>query len=790
MGQGDCGILVKSSLYSALVLVTTAALLTAVFSGFPSLSAQAVSGSLFDPGDIISDAEFFDADSMTPQQIQQFLESQACSSRDGAPCMRSYQLTTTSIAAVGGSHCKAYQGAANESASTIIWKVGQACSINPRVLLVLVQKEQSLVSSPRWDGYTRATGYGCPDTAACDTKYYGFFNQVYRAAWQFRQYTLTPDHWRYRIGPTAVQYHPNLSCGSSVVPIRNQATANLYNYTPYQPNPAALANLYGTGDGCSSYGNRNFWRIYYDWFGSPTDTSPLGIVENMQPVANGIGIWGWTLDTDDPAPLTVHVYLDGRMVLGAAAADNRSDIGSRFGLGSNHGFALSVPAGPGPHSVCVYAINVGEGSNKTLGCHVVTVLTGNPMGVVDNIQPRPGGFGIWGWAIDPDSSDPISVHFYVDGRMVKGIVANVNRSDLTGIRPGYGTNHAFAETLDVSPGPHTVCAYAINIGPGTTNPSLGCHSVVAGGSPLGQIDRATSGIGKIAVSGWLIDPDTTEPIMAHLYLDGRMVAGLGAHEERTDMGVYSSFGGAHGFSAEIPATAGKHDLCVYGINVGSGSNTLINCQGIEVGGSPLGRIENMQPQFGAIGVWGWAYDPDVVAPAMVHIYVDGNMRGGFGANVPRSDLDIIPAEYGNDHAFGASVPASPGTHQVCVYVINIGYGQNTNLGCIQVAVSGDPVGVLENIQPVAGGLGIWGHAVDPDTDQPITVRAYVDDVLVGTASANQSRADLADRYPGYGASHAFGLEVPAAPGHHKVCVTATNQGAGADVSLGCVMVLR
>jgi len=43
----------------------------------------------------------------------------------------------------------------------------------------------------------------------------------------------------------------------------------LYYYTPYVPNKAALDNLYGTGDACSAYGNRNFWRFYHDWFGSP-----------------------------------------------------------------------------------------------------------------------------------------------------------------------------------------------------------------------------------------------------------------------------------------------------------------------------------------------------------------------------------------------------------------------------------------------------------------------------------------------------------------------------------------
>jgi hypothetical protein len=56
--------------------------------------------------------------------------------------------------------------------------------------------------------------------------------------------------------------------------IENSATAALYNYTPYQPNQAALNNLYGTGDGCSAYGNRNFWRIFNDWFGS-SQTPPF-----------------------------------------------------------------------------------------------------------------------------------------------------------------------------------------------------------------------------------------------------------------------------------------------------------------------------------------------------------------------------------------------------------------------------------------------------------------------------------------------------------------------------------
>jgi putative cell wall-binding protein len=67
---------------------------------------------------------------------------------------------------------------------------------------------------------------------------------------------------------TAVLYNPNSGCGSTPVYIRNSATAALYYYTPYQPNAAALKAGYGIGDSCSSYGNRNFYNYFTDWFGS------------------------------------------------------------------------------------------------------------------------------------------------------------------------------------------------------------------------------------------------------------------------------------------------------------------------------------------------------------------------------------------------------------------------------------------------------------------------------------------------------------------------------------------
>src|SRR5690606_12678197 len=77
-----------------------------------------------------------------------------------------------------------------------------------------------------------------------------------------------------------IKYHPNSSCGTTQVYIRNQATAGLYNYTPYVPNQAALNAGYSTGNSCSSYGNRNFYNYLSDWFGNPANLLQSGGFES------------------------------------------------------------------------------------------------------------------------------------------------------------------------------------------------------------------------------------------------------------------------------------------------------------------------------------------------------------------------------------------------------------------------------------------------------------------------------------------------------------------------------
>jgi hypothetical protein len=250
----------------------------------PAQTATAADAVLFEPGNIISDAVFFDGQSMDAGAVQTFLSAQVPRCSVGYTCLKDYHQDTPDRPAVANG-CAAYAGRAAETAADIITRVGVACGISQKAMIVLIEKEQGLITDtwPSDRQYRSATGYGCPDTAVCDTTYYGFFNQVYAAALQFKYYAANPTRWNHVPGRNnEVRYHPNAACGSGTVFIQNQATAGLYNYTPYQPNPAALGNLYGAGDGCSSYGNRNFWRMFSDWFGSPTMGTSL-----LRTVANG-----------------------------------------------------------------------------------------------------------------------------------------------------------------------------------------------------------------------------------------------------------------------------------------------------------------------------------------------------------------------------------------------------------------------------------------------------------------------------------------------------------------------
>lgn len=181
----------------------------------------------FNPHLIISDQELQDSTVWTRSDVQQFLDSKGS-------YLRNFQTQDAS--------------GTLKSASDIIFDTALQYQINPKYILVTLQKEQSLVTddSPTQKQLDWAAGYGVCDNCNLDdpkvVRFKGFGKQVDGAAGIMRWYYNNEDK-------------PFVKKKDSLVRIDNQdvtpaswATAFLYTYTPHL------------------HGNRNFWRIWDTWF--------------------------------------------------------------------------------------------------------------------------------------------------------------------------------------------------------------------------------------------------------------------------------------------------------------------------------------------------------------------------------------------------------------------------------------------------------------------------------------------------------------------------------------------
>lgn len=190
------------------------------------LAVQATSD--FDPNFLISDEEMQDYRSMARADIQAFLDEKG-----------GYISTLKTKDKEGD----------KRTVSDIIYRASQEHRINPKYLLVKLQKEQSLVTDvdPTQKALDGATGYGITDGCgwSCDSylRNKGFGKQVDSAAGIIRWYydNVSSEPW---IKKANVTY----AIGNTSVRPVNNATAFLYTYTPH------------------IQGNRNFWILWQRWF--------------------------------------------------------------------------------------------------------------------------------------------------------------------------------------------------------------------------------------------------------------------------------------------------------------------------------------------------------------------------------------------------------------------------------------------------------------------------------------------------------------------------------------------
>ncbi len=192
----------------------------------PVLPAAAAEN--FNPNNIISDFEILDSTSMNEADIQALLVAKRS-------FLATYMVTDPSGQSMTAAHAIYDRAVTNR--------------MNPKFIIVMLQKEQSLIedASPSQGQLDWALGYGCPDGGGCNDRWRGLWKQINSATLQFRDYMDNPQSYRYRAGQTYTV--TNTGKPSSVITPENQATAALYNYTPHVYN-----------------GNYNFWKIWQRYF--------------------------------------------------------------------------------------------------------------------------------------------------------------------------------------------------------------------------------------------------------------------------------------------------------------------------------------------------------------------------------------------------------------------------------------------------------------------------------------------------------------------------------------------
>ncbi len=226
----------------------------------------------------------------------------------------------------------------------------------------------------------------------------------------------------------------------------------------------------------------------------PPAQNPQGNVDGVSsPRPGAVAVRGWAFDRDNAgAAIDIHVYVGGEA--GTPGAEGhplsanvaRPDVNSAHGIGGNHGFdTVFDTAKTGSQRVCLYAINIGGGSNVALGCRQIDIVDPHlPRGVLDAVEARGPVISVRGWAFDPDTAGTsIRVHVYVGpqpgesgGRAVE-MTANARRDDVNKAFSISG-RHGFGRIIVTrARGPVKVCAYAINAGAGSTNPQIGCKTV-------------------------------------------------------------------------------------------------------------------------------------------------------------------------------------------------------------------------------------------------------------------------------------------------------------------------
>ncbi|MDP9866134.1 MULTISPECIES: fibronectin type III domain-containing protein [Streptosporangium] len=411
-------------------------------------------------------------------------------------------------------------------------------------------------------------------------------------------------------------------------------------------------------------------------------------VEHQPGWGNQVKVVGWAMDdASATAPSQVLVY--NRTSSWWTTADAyRPDV-AHWGTGDRHGFDLMVPiANPGRNTVCV-----------TLYDHTATVpgpemcagfTVADPIGAMTGLGwEGDGKVTVTGWAIDPDTADPVQVRILDDGRLITTVTADgPSDDDVLAGYPAYGTDHGFSAEISASlvEGIHSVTAVAVNrAGPGS-DIQVGQQYYVAPGDTTAPVVS----FGGAKAAEMRVNVDTGE-VNVWVRFEQMEVTPDGSgqwvtRDNRANPDTYL-------YTRLKPDTLYRFRVTAY--NYRSVAPPVVLERRTPRSADPVGGMTALSWDGGEeITISGWAIDPDTSAPIQVRILEDGRPVSTVTADAPMSeDIAARYPDHGTGHGFTAVVSASAteGIHSftaVAVKTPEIG-GPDTAIGQQYFVAPGD-----------------------------------------------------------------------------------------------------
>jgi hypothetical protein len=212
--------------------------------------------------------------------------------------------------------------------------------------------------------------------------------------------------------------------------------------------------------------------------------------------------------------------------------------------------------------------------------------------------------------------------------------------------------------------------------------------------PIGHVDKIVAdSSGGYTVFGWAADPDDlTRNARVVNVVDGQRKLSALTSIRRANVTKTYHTGQTPGFRLYVSPRTGVHTVCIAAYNIAGGLPTVLKCFVTPRSASinsyaynPDGSVRSTSATSSTMTVTGAVTDPDFLARRLtVVLYVDGS------AAKTVTTSWVADSDGSRSNEFTITVPVSSGAHLGCVWVVNVGFGSNSSLGCHPADTRGGP----------------------------------------------------------------------------------------------------